>query len=255
MRFRLEEAPSSNDLGEETQVSDIQFALCSLEDESVRPTTPYVFCRDFLCDAITSITFGRDIEDIYGFKYDHKELLRGPVTAIAIKTETIARIDRNLPILHELEKGANLLKSQIFSTTRENEYLILADKKWSMSPVHMSLLTLLIRMSTYAAGNNTLEELLASAGEGEGNILKTVDAEFIRLYMRNFESMTSKWKEKFESRDLAFSFGMYESHIHTGTGVVALAEGVYDKVNIGDMYFLGAAAEVLIKEGEREHVG
>ena len=248
MRFIISEAPDNSKLGEESQVSDITFALCSLEDP-IRPITPFVRCRDFLCDAISGMMFDQSVGNIYGFTHDHTDKPRGDIAVLAINTANIECIRDNITIINKMEIQAGIQPSQIFDTQEAETYLIFLDKRWAENPVHMSLITLLFRIATYAKGNTTLEEMLKSSWEGEEKILKSVTPEIIRLYFANLHKVTKAVKIGFNESDLAFDlmFTDYIHKVHTGTGIMAVADALNDKVDTKHMPFLSYTAKMLME--------
>jgi len=184
---------------------EFSFLSPQAKQKFVQATT-FVFCKDFLHDALWSYINQRAVS-IYSFKYAPKKdkPLCMTHTALAYRNTQFARKPEDfhtllpacLELLHLFEQKLNFRPSYIEPVTHDKGpcWVVLGDRRWQLAPPLISLYTLLIRVGCAHISGDTLETTLDKAVKGELRITETDstagnrDANYIREGMRGIQTI------------------------------------------------------------------
>lgn len=176
-----------------------EFAFMSRKTKrsAYEQATPFVYCKDFLHDAIWAFLNKTNVS-IWSFKYDYAKNL--PLlmkeTALAFRNTQFKGKDDDftamsgpcLEFLHLAEEAMGFTPSEIFTVDNEKSpaWLIVGDPGWQHAPTMISLYTLFIRLGCFHNPGDTLEQTLKRAEKGEikigdsGNYAGNKDCSYVK---------------------------------------------------------------------------
>ena len=135
-------------LAEASQRNPIQFALASFDEitDTYTNTIPWIYCRDYLTDALYYKKKGLSKkENIYGF-YPDKEQVKDSI--ILIRNTPSGVIEKNLHHLHNIEEKFGLDKT-ILVHVEDNVYALHFDERFLLNSLLLAYYTAVIRFLTY----------------------------------------------------------------------------------------------------------
>jgi hypothetical protein len=150
---------------------------------SFKQATPFVYCKDFLHDAIWAFLNKTNV-NIYSFKYEfgkNPDLVMNR-TVLAFRNtefkkkkkgeEFHAMMPACLEFLQLCDRQLGFRPTQIFEVSHNKGpcWLIVADPGWQHAPTMISLFTLFVRVGCFHTPGATLEETLALAEKGKISI-------------------------------------------------------------------------------------
>lgn len=141
--------------------------------------TPFVYCKDFLHDAVWAFLNKSSIK-IYSFIYDYATSV--PLcldrTVLAFRnaqfkgdkeSEFHSRLEPCLEFLQLADRALGFRPTQIYPVPHEGGpcWMILADGRWQHAPTMVSLFSLFVRVGCFHKPGDTLETTISRAAEGE----------------------------------------------------------------------------------------
>lgn len=209
----------------------LEFALSTQDNIQVHP---FVFCKDFLHDAIYCYLHHKKVS-IYGISFEYEKLPTFDFSCTNILLRNKKDKDfvngcmKSLDLLNQICKKLKILPSKLFSAGNnadENIVLIKGSKVWHNSPPLLSMYSLLIRLGfSHEIGkpfNETIEDLLSSKikpySEGDFNQL--------RLAKKGIDLILQYGYRKFFYIDAAknYSINFDVSFLHNNCGIVGFSE-------------------------------
>lgn len=143
-----------------------------------RQATTFVYCKDFLHDALWGFLHGKSVS-IYDFKYNPKkdEPLNLDRTALAFRntaykgkaTDFHDKRAACLEFLQAVDQKLGFRPSQVHRIPHDGGpcWLILGDKRWQHSPTMLSFYSLLIRVGFFHQEGDKPEETISRAEKGK----------------------------------------------------------------------------------------
>ncbi len=140
--------------------------------------TTFVYCKDFLHDAIWAF-LNKTKVSIWGFKYDYEKdkPLQMDRTALTFRNtqyqknpeEFHERRAACLEFLHGVESVLKFRPTQIHPVEHEAGpcWLILADKRWQLAPTLISLYTLFVRLGFFHTPGESIDQTIERAEKGK----------------------------------------------------------------------------------------
>lgn len=163
-----------------------EFAFMSQSETGgvFKQATPFVFCKDFLHDAIWAF-LNKTKAAIYDFKYEYGKNppLMMDQTVLGFRNTQFkgkrkdfeTALPACLEFLHLCENKLGFKETEIFSVDTSDSpcWLILGDPGWQMSPTMISLYTLFVRLGCFHTPGASMEDTLNLAEKGEIKIGKS----------------------------------------------------------------------------------
>ena len=203
-----------------------------------RQCCPFVYCKDFLQDAILACHYGKAV-NIYGFNYNPAtcEPIYMDRTRIALANSSDKDFSNKIPavvdFMNQIEQQLKMVRTHTRSCANpprkysNGVFILDSSNRWMLSPPMMSMYSLLVRISfchtkgecfaetikkiiggNVAAYQNNDQSQLASAEEGINKILKYGYAHvFHRDPKKNYPDVNT-------------------GTIHNSTGIVSFSTGV-----------------------------
>ena len=137
------------------QTSSLEFALLERTGEDEFAEIHYsVKCREYFGDALVASHLNQPLPSIYGFKLASKKMaIDETLLSLSLTKDNYNYFIQRLPVLNRIEKKMRISLTQFFSVENDsiNDYKIVSigDKKWSSSPLLISIYTLILRSFTY----------------------------------------------------------------------------------------------------------
>lgn len=155
-----------------------EFAFMSMQKRAWHQATTFVYCKDFLHDAIWSL-LNKTKVNIYEFKYDPAKDL--PIqlnrTALAFRNtqykakeeEFHEKLDACQEFLRKIDKKLGFKSTEIHKVPHKEGpcWVVLGDKKWQHAPTMISLYTLLIRVGFHHTKGASAQKTIQLATDGK----------------------------------------------------------------------------------------
>ena len=145
------------------QTSSLEFALLKRIKENEFTEIHYkVKCREYFGDTLVSAHLNQPMPLIYGFMLgSNKMTIDETLLSLFLDKDNYNHFIRRLPVLNRIEKKMGISLTQFFSVENDsnNWYKIVSvgDKKWSSSPLLISIYTLILRSFTYKTNKRTFK--------------------------------------------------------------------------------------------------
>lgn len=157
-----------------------EFAFMSQKsaEDPYEQATPFVYCKDFLHDAVWAF-LNKTSVNIYGFKYDHAKNppLVTKRTVLAFRNTQFKKKPKDfhgkreacLEFLQKIDRMLGFRPTEIHEVENPDgpTWLIIADKGWQHAPTMISLFTLLVRVGCYHTPGAEVSETLDAAEKGK----------------------------------------------------------------------------------------
>lgn len=157
-----------------------EFAFMSRKPRGTiyRQATPFVYCKDFLHDAVWAFLHQTKVQ-VFGFKYDYQKNkpLFTKRTALAFRNtqfkgkekEFHAKISACAEFLQRADQKLGFRPTEIIEVPHSEGpcWLIIADAGWQHAPPMLSLFTLLVRVGCVHTPGATFEQTLERVEKGE----------------------------------------------------------------------------------------
>lgn len=140
--------------------------------------TTFVYCKDFLHDAIWAFLNQTKVS-IWSFKYDYAKdkPLQMDRTVLAFRNtqyqknpeEFHDKLNACLEFLHGVEGLLKFRPTQIHQVEHEAGpcWLILADRRWQLAPTLISLYTLFVRIGVFHTLGESIDQTITRAEKGQ----------------------------------------------------------------------------------------
>ena len=225
-----------------------EFAFMSPQEGVYKQATPFVYCKDFLHDAVWALLNKKETS-IYSFKYDPEKNLALDLERTALcmrntKYRSQERIEKMrescVSFLHEIEDKLGFEPCEIYPVEHKAGpcWLILADKGWQHAPPLLSLFTLLVRVGCFhdpkkKSADDTLElvkkgEVKVSdnpeyAGSRDTSYLKQAEKGVAAIFKHGLGLFHEKQEDNYPPE---VATGL----LHDGFGIVNFTQGRPKKV-------------------------
>jgi hypothetical protein len=149
----------------------------SAKHKTYEQATPFVYCKDFLHDALWAL-INKQAWEIYGFKYDPKKNipLELDQTVMAFRNSQFkgdakkfhAMLEPCLEFLHKCEELLEFQPTEIYKVDQAKSpcWLLISDPGWQHAPTMISLYTLFIRVGCFHKLGDSVEQTLGRAEKG-----------------------------------------------------------------------------------------
>lgn len=135
-------------LGELVQSTKVKFSVLKPVEDNYEQITPFVLCRDFICDVYYSSLVKKDIS-IYGMEFKGSEVSPSwdsVYLQLYFPSEKMKKqLYENISILHSIEDKSGVVRSEILDLSPKQS-VVIGNKEWLNSALSLSLYTLLIRL-------------------------------------------------------------------------------------------------------------
>ena len=208
-----------------------------------RQATTFVYCKDFLHDAIWAFLHKTKVT-IYGFKYDYAKdkPLKMDRTALAFRNTQYqkepAKFHEHLGACVEFLQGVdrllNLRPTQIYQVPHDQSpcWLILADKHWQLAPTMLSLYTLFVRLGFFHTPGQEVSETIDLAAKGKIKIgddsryAGNRDCSYVRQAHKGIEVILKHGTDVFHRVTKENYPKDVDTHLlHDGFGIVSFTQG------------------------------
>lgn len=155
-----------------------EFAFLSESEGVFYQATTFVYCKDFLHDAIWA-TLNKKPVRIYGFKYDPSKdvALQMDRTVLALRNTEYRKKDEDgrfheqlaacLEFVQQIDRRLGFRPTQIYVVEHADApcWAIVGDARWQHAPTLLSLYTLLLRLGFLHRPGQDSDKTLQLAGE------------------------------------------------------------------------------------------
>jgi hypothetical protein len=145
------------------QTSSLEFALLERVGENEFTEIHYkVKCREYFGDALVAAHLNQPMPPIYGFQLNSKRMtIDETLFSLFLDADNYDYFIQRLPVLNRIEKKMGISLTQFFNVKNDlnNNYKIVSvgDKKWSSSPLLISIYTLILRSFSYKTNRRTFK--------------------------------------------------------------------------------------------------
>ena len=216
--------------------SGLEYALCN---EKYEQCHDFVFCKDFVQDAIHAHLYG-GVASIYGFTYNPKEQPKLSLDRLRLlcvnssDSKMLEKVPNVLDLLNQFCKKLKIKPTKAFLVAnppakykKNGCFLIDASGMWNNAPVLVSMFTLLLRVGfVHKQGENCLETL-KNLVDGKIKPYQSNDRSYIQQSMDGIEKIL-KWgyrKFFFINIEKNYPKGTNIGTMHNQTGIVAFSSG------------------------------
>lgn len=216
----------------------LEYAFCTPDYEQ---HLPWVFCKDFLHDAVFSFLHGTKL-DIYGYSYDPKSSpgpdLRHMRLLVANNSDAQFgdKIDNALNFVNQVEKAMNFsFYSRAFRCPeppakykRCGIYLFEGSGHWMLSPPLISLYTLLVRAGFAHVAGTPYAETMDKITTGKVPGYQTNDASQLGRARVGIDRLVVEGYREVFTREMKpnYPIGVPIGTMHHNFGIVAFSTGV-----------------------------
>ena len=205
--------------------------------------TTFVYCKDFLHDAIWASLHGTKVE-IFGFKYDSSKdkPLKLDRTALTFRNTQYQsepekfheRMEACIEFLQGVDRLLNFRPTQIYQVPHDSSpcWLVLADKRWQHAPTMLSLYTLFIRIGFFHTPGEEVAKTINRAEKGEIKIgpglsyAGNLDCSYVKQARRGIEVILKHGLDVFHRTMKAnYPEGVDTHLLHDGFGIVNFTQG------------------------------
>lgn len=200
---------------------------------------PFVFCRDFLQDAVHGYINKRKVE-IYEFKYDYENhpsiCLERAKIAIANQSDDYLdfKIPNILDFIHQIEQNIGLSKTIIKKCInppqkyiRSGVWILNGSPRWMKSPPMLSLYTLMIRIGAGHKSGDLYEKTLDDIMTGKNKPYLELDKYRLKLAMPGVKKIFKNGDKKFfhPKINLNYPNKIKIPCMHNNLGIIGFSEG------------------------------
>ena len=203
---------------------------------------PFVFCKDFLQDAIQATHHGKTV-GIYGFSYDpsHCEPLYMERTRIALANSKDKDFAVKLPaavdFLNQIEKHLKLVRT--IARTCSNPpnayangiFILDSSNRWMVSPPMLSMYSLLLRVGFCHTKGDDYAETIKKVIEGKIPPYQTNDVGQLSSAKSGIDKILQYGYARIFYKDPKKNYpDCNTSSMHNSTGIVSFAKGISKSV-------------------------
>lgn len=230
-----------------------EFALATKKSKSSNvfyQATPFVFCKDFLHDAVWAF-LNKGQVNIYGFHYKHGKdldlyldntllLFRNEEYSGNKKKQFHSVMDNCLEFLRKAEKKMKFKPTKIHQVDEGDIpcWLIVGDKKWQHAPPLLSLYTLFIRLGCFHTPGDSVTKTLEKARDKKIGVKSgsfesysgSNDCSYVKSAKEGIEVMLKKGLEIFHEKQTDnYPSSVAGMNLHNNCGVVNFSKKTLQK--------------------------
>lgn len=141
-------AEQQQNLSEAAQFLDLRFAFGKkVSENEVKPTTPFVRCRDYFSDSLVAYKLGETIGPVYGFT-GTRDQIQDTIFIITGQEIEISNILSNWDFLNRIEFSYDIPLTTV-SSVDSKTLVVFFDKVYLSNTLILNWLTLIIRLMAY----------------------------------------------------------------------------------------------------------
>lgn len=225
-----------------------EFAFMSEEDGVLKQACPFVYCKDFLHDAIWAF-LNKTKVSIWSFNYDVEKNrpLEIKRTVLAFRNTQFKGKDKKfheamencLEFLHGIERMLGFRPTRIEAVEHPEgpTWVVIGDKRWQHAPTMISLYTLLIRLGCFHKLGDDVIKTLDRAESGKikigdsGSYAGNKDCSYVKQARKGIDAILRHGIDIFHEKQVEnYPPELKGNGLHDNYGIVNFTLGKPKKV-------------------------